>query len=98
MVHSRVFSILLHAALSNSSFRSKHYPADEIGSTACGALQISRSVDAKQVLVGDFLGERFANLVTRESKCRRITVRPWHRRCSLSGDSSKRIIVAGCSE
>jgi hypothetical protein len=29
------------------------------------------------------------NLVTRESKCRRITVRPWHGRCSLSGDSIK---------
>ena len=39
--------------------------------------------------VGDFVGERFANLVTRESKCRRITVRPWHGRCSLSGDSNQ---------
>src|SRR6266852_5110500 len=39
-----------------------------------------------------------ANLVTRESKCRRITVRPWRGRCSLSGDSIKRILVAGCSE
>src|ERR1700676_4474685 len=54
--------------------------------------------NTKQVLVGDLVGERFANLVTRESKCRRITVRPWQRRCSLSGDSSKRTIVAGCSE
>jgi len=45
--------------------------------------------NAKQVLVGDFVGERFANLVTRESKCRRITVRPWHGRCSLSGDSNQ---------
>src|SRR5258706_2875211 len=32
---------------------------------------------------------KFANLVTRESKCRRITIRPWHGRYSLSGDSIK---------
>src|SRR5437870_2256901 len=45
--------------------------------------------NAKQALVGDFVGEGFANLVTRESKCRRITVRPWHGRCSPSGDSNQ---------
>jgi hypothetical protein len=33
-----------------------------------------------------------------EPNCRRIAVRPWHGRYSPSGDSSKRILVEGCSE
>jgi hypothetical protein len=37
-------------------------------------------------------------LAARESKSRRIAVQFWHRRYSLSGDSLKRTIVAGCSE
>jgi hypothetical protein len=37
-------------------------------------------------------------LAARESKSRRIGVQFWHGRYSLSGDSSKRILVVGCSE
>src|ERR1700681_3599307 len=40
----------------------------------------------------------FANLVTSESKSRRITPRSSYRRYSPGGDSSKRILVVGCSE
>jgi hypothetical protein len=36
---------------------------------------------------GVFFRAMLANLVTSESKCRRITVRPWHGRYSPSGDS-----------
>jgi hypothetical protein len=46
----------------------------------------------------NLVGGNFANVVTREPKCRRITIRLWRRRYSLSGDSSKRILVAGYSE
>jgi hypothetical protein len=60
--------------------------------------KISSAVEREQVLAGRRCIEPFANLVTRESKCRRITVRPWHGRYSLSGDSSKRILGMGCSE
>jgi len=79
-------------------FHLEHYPADYVGATACSALQIRRAVESARFRWVNFLGATLANLVTRETKCRRITVRPWHGRYSLSGDSSKRILVAGCSE
>src|SRR5712671_4316457 len=45
--------------------------------------------NAKQVSIAFSSTKKFANLVTRESKCRRITIRPWHGRYSLSGDSNQ---------
>src|SRR5438045_9002407 len=73
----RGFSILLHAALSIAVSIQINIRLMTLDQRLPLRKSAARS-NAKQVLVGDFVGERFANLVTRESKCRRITVRPWH--------------------
>jgi hypothetical protein len=77
---------------------SKHYPPLEAVATVCAVSQISRwrPFGANQPLILAIMG--LANLVTAESKSRRIADRLWGCRYSLSGDSLKRILVAGCSE
>jgi hypothetical protein len=60
--------------------------------------KINRTVEHHQVRL-EFVGAAAAaNLVTRESKCRRNTVRPWDVDIRRVGTQSKRILVAGCSE
>jgi hypothetical protein len=33
-------------------FHSKHYPADEVGSTACAAREIDRTIERELILTG----------------------------------------------
>src|SRR5258707_15784142 len=82
-------SILLHAALSKA-VPFEQYLAHYAQATACGDSQINRGFEREnQVSIAFSSIRKFANLVTSESKCRRITIRPWHGRYSLSGDSIK---------
>jgi hypothetical protein len=75
MIHLGVFRFFL-AALSWAGSR-KHYPPPEAVATGCTGLQISRSCQfgANEPLILSVI--RFANLVTSESKSRRITGRSW---------------------
>jgi hypothetical protein len=65
----------LHTALSNGSSIRKQYLADDAEATACVVSQISRALEREPVLVAISSMKKIANLVTRESKCRRIAIR-----------------------
>jgi hypothetical protein len=69
------------------------FPFETI-SGGCGGInglrrlaKINRAVEHHRVRLAFVGAAAAANLVTRESKCRRNTVRPWGCRYSPSGDS-----------
>jgi hypothetical protein len=67
MVHLGL-SILLHAALSNSSFYSKRYPADAAGSTAWAAWQNSTAPSNANSFWLDFVGWTRSPISSRASQ------------------------------
>jgi hypothetical protein len=75
MVHLGV-SDFIAGCLLISRVHSKEYPAADPGATACAALQITAPSNSSGLADIFRRTEGLANLVTRESKCRRIAVRP----------------------